>query len=157
MDQGSEGFIQHMSVFSIKERVICLIRQVSGPSTCATYFLLGLTWWMKILGSDLHSSTAWVHAESLHSYLILCDPMEYSPRGSSVHGIPQARILEWVAIPSPGDCPNPGIKPVSLMSPALACKFFTTSTTLGSAFPPTLRAIYFGACNFIPLCQFSPL
>ena len=31
--------------------------------------------------------------------------------GSSVHGILQARILEWVAIPSPGDLPNPGIEP----------------------------------------------
>ena len=28
----------------------------------------------------------------------LCDPMDYSPPGSSVHGISQARILEWVAI-----------------------------------------------------------
>ena len=41
----------------------------------------------------------------------LCDPMDYSPPGSSVHGILQARILEWVTIPSPGDLPNPGIKP----------------------------------------------
>ena len=30
--------------------------------------------------------------------LTLCDPMDYSPPGSSVHGILQARILEWVAI-----------------------------------------------------------
>ena len=29
----------------------------------------------------------------------LCDPMDWSPLGSSVHGIPQARILKWVAIP----------------------------------------------------------
>ena len=29
----------------------------------------------------------------------LCDPMDYSPLGSSVHGILKARILEWVAIP----------------------------------------------------------
>ena len=29
----------------------------------------------------------------------LCDPMDYSPPGSSVHGILQARILEWVAVP----------------------------------------------------------
>ena len=28
----------------------------------------------------------------------LCDPMDYSPSGSSIHGIFQARILEWVAI-----------------------------------------------------------
>ena len=31
--------------------------------------------------------------------LTLCDPMDCNPPGSSVHGIPQARILEWVAIP----------------------------------------------------------
>ena len=29
----------------------------------------------------------------------LCDPVDYSPPGSSIHGIIQARILEWVAIP----------------------------------------------------------
>ena len=41
----------------------------------------------------------------------LCDPMDYSPTGSSVHGILQARILEWVAMPSFRDLPYPGIKP----------------------------------------------
>ena len=42
-------------------------------------------------------------------------------------GILQARILEWVAMPSPsGDLPDPGIEPASLMSPALAGGFFTT-------------------------------
>ena len=46
----------------------------------------------------------------------LCDPMGCSPPGSSVHGIFQARVLEWVAISSSGDLPNPGIKP---RSPAL--------------------------------------
>ena len=61
--------------------------------------------------------------------LILCDPMAYSPPGSSAHGILQARILEWVAIPFPGDLPNPEIKPVSLMFPALAGGFFATSAT----------------------------
>ena len=33
------------------------------------------------------------------SYLTLCDPMNCSPPGSSIHGILQARVLEWVAIP----------------------------------------------------------
>ena len=50
------------------------------------------------------------------SYLTLCDPVIYSLPGSSVHEILQARILEWVAMPPPGDPPNPGIKP---RSPAL--------------------------------------
>ena len=36
--------------------------------------------------------------KSLQSCLTLCNPMAYSPPGSSVHGILQTRILEWVAI-----------------------------------------------------------
>ena len=35
----------------------------------------------------------------VQSYLTLCNPMDYSPLGSSVHGILQPRILEWAAIP----------------------------------------------------------
>ena len=45
--------------------------------------------------------------------------MDFSPPDSSVHGILQARILEWAAFLSPGDLPNPGIKPMPPMSPAL--------------------------------------
>ena len=52
----------------------------------------------------------------------LCDPMDCCPPGSSVHGILQARILEWVAMPSSRDLPDPGIEPVS---PALAGGSFT--------------------------------
>ena len=59
----------------------------------------------------------------LQSCLTLCDPTDCSPPGSSVHGILQARILEGVAI-SPGDLSDPGIKPASPVSPALAGKFF---------------------------------
>ena len=38
------------------------------------------------------------HAKSLQSYPTLCNPLDCSPPGSSVHGILQARILEWVAM-----------------------------------------------------------
>ena len=38
-------------------------------------------------------------AKSLQSCLTMCDPMDHSPPGSSVHGILQARILEWVPVP----------------------------------------------------------
>ena len=41
------------------------------------------------------------------------DSTNHSLPGSSIHGISQARILEWVAFPSPQDCPNPGIEPAS--------------------------------------------
>ena len=50
--------------------------------------------------------------------------MDCSLPGSSVHGILQAHILEWIAMPSSRDLPNPGIELVSLMSTALACGFF---------------------------------
>ena len=54
--------------------------------------------------------------------------MDCSLPGSSVHGIFQARILECVAVP-PGDLSDPRIESVSLISPALAGRFFTTSAT----------------------------
>ena len=40
----------------------------------------------------------------------LCDPMDCSPPGSSVHGILQARTLEWVAFPFSRGLPDPGFK-----------------------------------------------
>ena len=45
------------------------------------------------------------------SCLTLCNPMDYSPPGSSIHGLLQARMLERVAISFSGDLYNPGIKP----------------------------------------------
>ena len=59
----------------------------------------------------------------------LCNLMDYSPPGSSVHGILQARILEWVATPSSRGSSEPGIEPRSLISPALAGGFFITIVT----------------------------
>ena len=52
-----------------------------------------------------------MHAKLLQSCLTLCDPTDCSPPGLSVHGILQARILEWVA--TPRDFSHPGFKPVS--------------------------------------------
>ena len=48
----------------------------------------------------LFSTRACVCAKSLQTCLTLCNPMDCSPEGSSVHPISQARILEWVAMPS---------------------------------------------------------
>ena len=45
--------------------------------------------------------------------------MDYSLLGSSVRGILQARILEWVPFPPPGDLPDPGIEPLSPKACAL--------------------------------------
>ena len=78
---------------------------------------------------------AFAHKQACHSHhrvtgvltqscLTLCDPMDCGPLGSSVPRILQARILEWVAFPSPGDLPDPGIEPES---PELTGRFFTTA------------------------------
>ena len=61
------------------------------------------------------------------SCLTLRNPVDYRPSGSSVHGILQARILEWVAMPR--YLLDPGIELMSLKSLALAGRFFTNSTT----------------------------
>ena len=67
-------------------------------------------------------------SENVHAQLCptLCDLRDGSLPGFSVHGIFQARILGGLPFPSPGDLPDPGIEPVSLASPALAGRFFTT-------------------------------
>ena len=46
--------------------------------------------------------------------LTLCDPMDCGPLGASVLGILQARILEWLPCPPPGDLPDPGIEAACL-------------------------------------------
>ena len=61
--------------------------------------------------------------------------MDHRPPGSAVHGILQARILEWVPFPSPGDFPNPGIKSKSPVSPALQANSLPLSHRESPLFP----------------------
>ena len=68
-------------------------------------------------------------AQLLGCAQLLCNPMDWSPPGSSLHGILQARILEWVAISLSGNPLDPGMEPTSLESLALKGRLFTTSTT----------------------------
>ena len=58
-----------------------------------------------------------VHAQSLQPCLTLCDPLDCSPPGSSVHGILQARVLEWVAMLSCRGPSQPSTEPTSPASP----------------------------------------
>ena len=52
-------------------------------------------------------------SEVAQSCLTLCDPMDCSLPGSFVHGIFQARVWNRLPFPSPGDLPDPKIKPGS--------------------------------------------
>ena len=67
-----------------------------------------------------------VHAKLLKSCSTLCDPIDRSPPGSSVHGILQAKILGWAAIPFSRGSSQPGIEPGS---PALAVRLFIVWAT----------------------------
>jgi len=64
----------------------------------------------------------------------LCDSLwpHRLQHASSVHGISQARILEWLPFPSSGYLPDPGMEP---MSPTLAGRFFTAE-------PPGKKNVY---------------
>ena len=55
-------------------------------------------WTFLLLYFNTHPCTSWVRAKLLQSCLTVCDPTDCSSPGSSVHGILQARILDWVAI-----------------------------------------------------------
>ena len=81
-----------------------------------------------------HLSRVRVCVLSCFSHIWLC-VIPYtvcSVPGFSVHGILQARTLEGLPCPPPGDLPNLGTEPASLTSPALAGMFFSTSTTWGA-------------------------
>ena len=69
------------------------------------------------------------------SHLTLCDCVDYSPPGSPVHGILQARILERLPFPSPGESSQSRIEPVS---PALQA----VSLPLDQEGRPTLAISY---------------
>ena len=62
----------------------------------------------------------------------LCHPMACSPPGSYVHRILQARILEWVAIPSPGELLDPGTESSSPVLQADSLLFEPSEVSLNS-------------------------
>ena len=68
-----------------------------------------------------------MHVKLLQSYLILCNPMDYRPPGSSVHEIFQARILEWVAISSLQELFLTQGSNLRLVFSALVGEFFTAA------------------------------
>ena len=67
----------------------------------------------------------------LQSCLILCDPMDCTPPVSLSMGFFRQGYRSGLPFPPPGNLPDPGIIPKSLVSPARAGGFFTTSTIWG--------------------------
>ena len=94
-------------------------------SVCFTLHSRSLLIFLKIFWPH-HRACACMGAQLLQSCPTLCDPMDYSPPGSSVHGILQSRILEWVATPScrGSSWPRDWTR-ISCVS-SIAGRFFTT-------------------------------
>ena len=63
------------------------------------------------------------------SHIRLCDPVDCSPSGYSVHGILQVRTLEWIAMLSPGGSSRPRDQTCISYVSCVAGNFFTASTT----------------------------
>ena len=93
-------FSLYLFIFEVFFWSVSIYLKTPGISSvfmvCATYVIINSIWKWKVFIAQLR--------------LTLCNPMDRNPLGSSVHGILQARILEWMPISSPGD---PGIEPRS--------------------------------------------
>ena len=76
--------------------------------------------------SDKLKNPTCLHANLFQSCPTLCNPMDCSPWGSSVHGILQTRILEWVAMPSSRGSSQPRDWTHISCSSCIADRFFTT-------------------------------
>ena len=83
------------------------------------------------------STAVHARAKSLQSSRTLCDPMDGSPPGSSVLGILQARILEWVAVPASRGSSQPGDQTcVSCIFCTGRCVFLTSATQFSISLHP---------------------
>ena len=112
----------------------CSPHCLASHMPCLSYLALGF-WraWTTSQFVESYTMVCWHKAnctwwmdQSMHvcvqSCLTLCDLMDCNPPGSSVHGILQARILEWVAMPFSQGSSQSKIKPTF---PVLAGEFFT--------------------------------
>ena len=103
------------------------IRSLSCLSHTQGHIIHIFQWWIYYINvliilcplREYNMVSCWVMSNSLRSHYCRLP-------SSSVCGVFQARILEWVAISIPWDLPNPGIEPISFASPAWAGRFFIT-------------------------------
>ena len=84
------------------------------------------------------------HAKSLQSVQLFATSWTVTYQALLSMGFPRKEYWSWLPCPALGDLPDSGIKTMSLMSPALAGRFFTTSATYG---PPkregTVSQVFF--------------
>ena len=88
------------------------------------------------------------------SWPTLCNTMDYSPPGSSVHGISQARYWSGLPFPPPGDLPKPGIEPAS---PALRADSLPLSHGESPMISYNPITIPFSSTPVLPPASLSPV
>ena len=105
----SSGFKAHVRLTNIipLDRVNLTMGKINLSRLLLNFFTI------FIIFSHLSISYVCLSCCYLVAKSCLCNSMHWSLQSSSVHGISQARILEWVDISPPGDLPNPGIEPGS--------------------------------------------
>ena len=86
------GAINMLKNYNSGESSLTLKKQNKNSAQISTYIKLTQTHWTN------HENESESESEVTQSCPTLCDPMDCSPAGSSVHGIFQARVLEWGAI-----------------------------------------------------------
>ena len=86
-----------------------------SPGTSCWIWFYQVSWQSRSYWLLCHLHFKWVSTKSLQLCLTLCDSMDSSPLGSSVCGIFQTRILEWVAMPSCRGCSWLGSNPCLLL------------------------------------------
>ena len=96
-----------------------------------------------------------VCAKSLQSYPTLCDPMDFSPPSSSVHGILQEEYWSGLPCSPSGNLLKLGIKLASLTSPISACRVFTTSTTCEALPQSYCMKFYYSTYSISTLLLYS--
>ena len=113
----------------LSNKIATLSRNIENLSNLHRIFslLVPITFWncwKSVHGNVNHFL---VHAQSL-SHVQLCNPMNCSPSVSSVHGILQARILEWVAISSSRGSSRPRDLTCFSCGSCIASRFFITES-----------------------------
>ena len=118
-----------------------------SPALAGRFFTTSATWEAKTL-TFLIEGEMCMSAESLQSCPTLRYSVDCSPSGSLSMGF--SRQEYWSGLPccSPGNLPNPGTEPASLMFPALPGRFFTTSATREAQ--PSAQSSF----KTFPLCQY---
>ena len=104
---------------------ICVIQK-----ECTTlYISLNIKKYIYTIDTESGLFKTYMHAKSLQSCPTLYVPMDSSHQAPLFMEFSRQEYWSELPCPSPGDLLNPGIKSLSFTSPALACRFFTTSAT----------------------------